>query len=299
VRADAGIRGWPTQPERDRPPRPADDPTANGSGTRAASLLDLDPGFGARLSLEGYEEARRRAAVRVVNFGRACSAKKEWHIPSSEGILLVLDGMLVRRTIVDDRCSVQLLGDGDPMHASDDAFSAFSRSRCQTLIPGRIALLDAGFLRRVAPWPVIACVLAERLARQGRILAALAMTSRMRRVDDRLRLLFAVLGERWGRVTPSGIQLRLPLSHELLGQLVGARRPPVTMALRALGAQGAIVPLGQGHWLLPRATQLANGLMGSTRPVGSSRAGLRAVAQLPGVGGTERERVTIHGHPSI
>jgi hypothetical protein len=200
-----------------------------------------------------------------MDFGRACSAKKEWQIPPSEGILLVLDGMLVRRTIVDDRCSVQLLGDGDPMHASDDAFSAFSRSRCQTLVPGRIALLDAGFLRRVAPWPSISCVLAERLARQGRVLAALAMTSRMRRVDDRLRLLFAVLGERWGRVTPSGIQLRLPLSHDLLGQLVGARRPPVTMALKALRAQGAIVPLGQGHWLLPGATQLADWLIGSTR----------------------------------
>jgi hypothetical protein len=232
-----------------------------------------------------------------VDFGRACSAKKEWQIPPGEGILLVLDGMLVRQTIVDDRCSVQLLGDGDPMHASDDAFSAFSRSRCQTLVPGRIALLDAGFLRRVAPWPLISCVLAERLVRQGRVLAALALTSRMRRVDDRLRLLFAVLGERWGRVTPRGIQLRLPLSHELLGQLVGARRPPVTVALRALRAQGAIVPLGQGHWLLPGATQPADWLMGSTRSSAQAEQGLRAVVQLAGIGGTERECVTIHGHP--
>ena len=57
-------------------------------------------------------------------------------------------------------------------------------------------------------------------------------------VETRLLVLFWHLAERWGRVTPDGIGVRLRISHELLGQLVGCRRASVTTALRRIDDSG-------------------------------------------------------------
>jgi hypothetical protein len=46
--------------------------------------------------------------------------------------------------------------------------------------------------------------------------------------------------------------LPLSLTHELLGALVGARRPTVTLALRALTDRGAVVHQDKGWLLLER-----------------------------------------------
>jgi CRP/FNR family cyclic AMP-dependent transcriptional regulator len=42
----------------------------------------------------------------------------------------------------------------------------------------------------------------------------------------------------------------LALSHRLLGQLVGARRPTVSGGLSELAARGALVRRPDGSWLL-------------------------------------------------
>jgi len=49
-----------------------------------------------------------------------------------------------------------------------------------------------------------------------------------------------LLAESWGRVTPAGIRLPLSLSHEVLGGLIGSRRPTVTLALTKLAEQGSL-----------------------------------------------------------
>jgi len=56
----------------------------------------------------------------------------------------------------------------------------------------------------------------------------------MRRVDDRLLLVLWHFADRWGRVTPSGVSIDIPLTHRLLALVVGARRPFVTAAVRDL-----------------------------------------------------------------
>ena len=45
---------------------------------------------------------------------------------------------------------------------------------------------------------------------------------------------------RWGKVEPGGIRLSLPLTHRLLGQLIGAERPSVSHALARLAAAGLV-----------------------------------------------------------
>jgi DNA-binding transcriptional ArsR family regulator len=72
----------------------------------------------------------------------------------------------------------------------------------------------------------------------------------MTRVDQRLLLLFWHFAERWGRVRPEGVVVQLPLTHETLGALIGARRPSVTSALSALAEQGLVEPVERGEWLL-------------------------------------------------
>jgi hypothetical protein len=72
----------------------------------------------------------------------------------------------------------------------------------------------------------------------------------MRRVDDRLLLVLWHFADRWGRVTPSGVQIDLPLTHSLLALVVGARRPSVTAAARSLSDAGRIEARPRSRWIL-------------------------------------------------
>ena len=54
---------------------------------------------------------------------------------------------------------------------------------------------------------------------------------------------------RWGKVEPGGIRLPLPLTHQLLGQLIGAERPSVSHALGRLPHAGLVTGHGD-EWHL-------------------------------------------------
>ena len=60
------------------------------------------------------------------------------------------------------------------------------------------------------------------------------------RAEDRVVAVFADLAERFGRVTTEGVLIDLPLTHEMIGGLIGGRRPTVTLAVRSLAAQGLL-----------------------------------------------------------
>jgi CRP-like cAMP-binding protein len=113
-----------------------------------------------------------------------------------------------------------------------------------------VALLDSAFVRRVARWPEVIAALFERSVQRSRTLAFQMAVSQLRRVDTRLLLLFWRLADRWGRVTPEGVIVPMPLTHSWLARLVGAQRPSVTTALKQLTDQNALERLGDGGWLL-------------------------------------------------
>jgi len=69
------------------------------------------------------------------------------------------------------------------------------------------------------------------------------------RVDVRLHMLLWELADRWGTVHPDGVHVPLHLTHETLGELVAARRPTVSKALRELAERG-IATWDGDHWLL-------------------------------------------------
>jgi CRP/FNR family transcriptional regulator, cyclic AMP receptor protein len=69
------------------------------------------------------------------------------------------------------------------------------------------------------------------------------------RVDTRLHMLFWHLAARWGRVTPDGTVLPLPVTHALLAEIVASRRPTVSKAVTQLADAGLVTRQGTG-WLL-------------------------------------------------
>ncbi len=69
------------------------------------------------------------------------------------------------------------------------------------------------------------------------------------RLEVRLALILWHLAARWGKVERGGIRLPLPLTHQLLGRLVGAERPSVSHALARLAQTGLVTGHGD-EWHL-------------------------------------------------
>jgi CRP-like cAMP-binding protein len=118
------------------------------------------------------------------------------------------------------------------------------------LEPLRLAVLDEQLGRKLMQWPQVMSMLLERAIKRTQRMSIHAAMLQLSPVETRLHVLFWHLAERWGRVTPSGVVLRLRLPHALLGQLVGCQRASVTTALQHVYARGELVRRSDGSWLL-------------------------------------------------
>jgi hypothetical protein len=167
--------------------------------------------------------------------------------------LLVLDGLLVRQlNVAGLRCS-ELLGPGDllrPWDDDEDGGTLDCQAGWRLLEPTRFALLDESFAAEAARWPALTTELLERSLRRARAQSVLLALGQARRADVRLRTLFWHLADRWGRVTPAGVILPLHLTHTVIAELTGLRRPSVSLSLRELERSGDIVRLEKASWLL-------------------------------------------------
>ena len=67
------------------------------------------------------------------------------------------------------------------------------------------------------------------------------------------------LADRWGRVTPEGIVLELQLTHRVISELTGPRRPSVSLSLGDLERAGELRRLSKGSWLLANPALAAPG----------------------------------------
>jgi Crp-like helix-turn-helix domain len=122
--------------------------------------------------------------------------------------------------------------------------------RWNALAAVRLALIDRRVAAQLGRYPEIGAVIVDRLSERAQRLAITQAISQLNRVDRRLLALFWHLAERWGRVSREGIAVPLALSHRLIGELVGARRPTVSTALAELAREGKLVRRDDGTWLL-------------------------------------------------
>jgi len=217
-------------------------------------LLDADPDLGGLLTGTRREEAERELVVRVHKLGVGV-----WDVSRLEGAgadhvgLLLLDGVIAREVIVADHVSAELLGPGDLVRPWQDASKADLLPvdvLWSILSPSSFAVLDRRFAGELARWPEVTAALFERLSERSLRLGTTQAISQLTRVDRRLKALLWHLAERWGRVSGDGVVVPLALTHRILGQLVGARRPTVSTALGELAERGELVRRVDGSWVL-------------------------------------------------
>ena len=115
--------------------------------------------------------------------------------------------------------------------------------------PARVAVLDSAFAYRAAPFPEVSIAINGRALQRVANLAAMAGVVGQRRADTRLVMLFWHLADRFGTMGPDGVEIALPLTHSLLGEMVAVRRPSVTSALARLREERVLVRRERG-WLL-------------------------------------------------
>jgi hypothetical protein len=217
------------------------------------SVLDADPDLGEGLPPDVAAVVRRHATarVRIVAEG-PWDPVAEFADPVPRIGLLVIDGLLTRELTVAGRTTTELLGAGDLLRPWDQDVSASLLPTdvvWTVLDPVRLAVLDKHFAAVAARWPALVEALVGRAVKRVSSLALRLAITQVTRVDERLLILLWQLAERWGRVGPDGVRLPLPLTHETLGKLVGARRPSVTTALSGL-ARDRLVERTADGWLL-------------------------------------------------
>lgn len=216
-------------------------------------VLAEDPDLGERLANE-----RRQRAERDLIAETTIALKGPWEPEvDADGArsgfgLLVLDGLIVRRVGRTGRFGAELLGPGDVIrpwqHDGEDVALPFD-VRFQVLQIATFASLDLRFAARLGPYPEVAAALLGRAMQRSRTLAVNMAIAHYQRTDRRLLLLLWHLADRWGRVTPDGITLRLPVTHQLLADIVAARRPSVSAGLQQLAREGLVTATADG-WLL-------------------------------------------------
>src|SRR5215216_3826476 len=203
------------------------------SQRRKLPLLDVDPDLGALLPDDRLDAARRDLDVEVYRL-----AQGPWSVggddanPEHVGLLLVPGDVVRPWSLQESPALLQLT------------------VRWIALTESRVAVLDRRFGAHLARWPEVNAALIDRVNGRAKRLAVTQAISQLNRVDRRLLALFWHLAERWGRMTKDGVAVPLTLSHRMLGQLVGARRPTVSTAIADLAARDELVRRSDGTWLL-------------------------------------------------
>ena len=216
------------------------------------AVVDVDP---ALRELLGDEPRARGASAAVAHeLARGPWTPGARTDPASGGYgLLVLDGLLLRRVSVEGRYGAELVLSGDLLRPwqqdGDDGGVLESETAWRVIAPSRVAVLDLAWATRMAAFPAVAGELAGRAMVRVRRFARLMAISQHSKLERRLVLLFWELAQRHGRVRPDGVHIELPLTHEVIASLTGARRPSVTTILSRLAARGVLRRSGRG-WLL-------------------------------------------------
>lgn len=166
--------------------------------------------------------------------------------------LLVVNGLVLVQVAAGRAPIGWLIGADDLVRPWEmTEVSLLTAASWQALTPLRVALLDADFARRAAGLGSVADALTAKAVQTTHWLFAKSLVTGTSVIEERLLLLFALLGERWGKATAAGVLVAMPLTHQVLATLVGARRPSVSTALRGLCAAGLVRRTTEG-WLLCR-----------------------------------------------
>jgi hypothetical protein len=244
-------------------------------------VLELDPDLGGGIDPPEREAARQACRGELLRVARGA-----W--PSASGAgerddlvgFVIVDGLVARKVGFRDCCMLELLGHMDVLQppVATGLPRMASASRLTALSDVVLLLLGRAFVRAAARWPSLLARLQRRLEVQRESLAIQGLIGHLPNAEHRLLLMLWHLADRWGYVTRDGTVLPLALNHALLGQLIGARRPTVSLAVGELEKRKAVRRRDDGSWLLTTSAK---------RMVASIA---RSAAATPSVG----ERLMLH-----
>lgn len=218
-------------------------------------LLDAQPDLAEGLDSEQAALARRHVVAALANVDPGPWVPSDGLDGGSGSIgLLVIEGVIARDVSIAGRACSELLGPGDllrPWERDEGTGESIETASAWTVLePALLAVLDRRFARVACRFPPLVASLISRTVRRSRWSAITLAISNLTRVDERIVALMWHLADRWGHVTAEGVVVPVPLTHEMIGKLVGAHRPSVTSALGELQREGEIERRDEGGWLL-------------------------------------------------
>jgi CRP-like cAMP-binding protein len=226
-------------------------PTPTPAPMFRRSLLSLDPDLGRLLDSERFAQAGAELVVRVVSLGRSWDATAIERVDDAHTGLLVLDGVVGRELESAGMVAgTELLGPGDLLRPSQEDDILELDVHWRVLTPATAAVLDRHVAGQLCRWPEIVSELLGRVSERAHRLAVTHAIAQMTGIERRLHALLWHLAGRFGRVTADGVVMPVSLSHQMLGQIVGARRPTVSSALGVLARQQLVKRRADGGWLL-------------------------------------------------
>jgi hypothetical protein len=228
-------------------------------------VLEVDPDLGQGLDAQAFALAERELVVATLSVPRGrWDAQSAWAAVPAELGMLMLEGVLARDVRVGRRASLEVLGPGDlirPWPTDRHAAALSPDLRFEALEPVTLAVLDTAFAAKAVRYPSVLGQVTGRVMGRATSASLRLLIHQVVRIDDRVLLSLWGLAERFGRVTPDGILVPIPINHTMMARFVGAQRPTVSQAVGELVRRGEVERLEDGGWLLKGSfpTQLLDG----------------------------------------
>jgi DNA-binding XRE family transcriptional regulator len=219
-------------------------------------LLDAVPDLAAALG----EKERVQATLQLVAATAAIDAGP-WDVSSLDSAsgaegealgFLVLKGAVAMRLDIAGRTCTRLILAQDLMlldTAEDDVLPL--RWSWAAIEQVTLAVFDQRLMIVARRWPEVLTAVLNRGALQVRHALLQQAICQLPRVEDRLLGFLWAIADRRGVVQGRHIRIELPITHELFAQLIGARRPTVSMGFKNL-AESGLVTHDDRSWLLAR-----------------------------------------------
>jgi CRP-like cAMP-binding protein len=220
--------------------------------SRAVRVLEADPDLGLGIPREQWQLAVGASIAPLFEFERGPWRFSPPPEPGGFGAL-ILEGLILIRIDAGTRSHIEMLGQGDvisPWAGSGAELSTPSEVTASVVSRARVALLDRRFGLRTGRWPEVHAALIQRSIERSRRLSLQSAINALPRIEERVEVTLWQLAYRFGRVTPEGIVVDLPISHSQLADIVAAQRPSVSTAVVRLEDQGRIERTARRTWLL-------------------------------------------------
>lgn len=222
------------------------------SRSEVAFILEEDPDLAQGLSPEDRRRASQLLRAPVITVEPGSWEPPVYNAQRTFG-LLVLEGLMGRRVQMGEGVALELLSSGDILRPWDQPFE-FNlippEVGWRVFVPSRLAILDERVTSVIGARPELVVAFSSRLLRRSRASACLRAISHLNLVEERLLAMLWHFASGWGRVTPQGFKVPFRLTHGVLAEVIGARRPSVTLAMKRLQQREEIVRAPDGSYVL-------------------------------------------------